>query len=265
MLGACYFSGTGVRRDAEEAVSYWKIAAAKGEPLAQTNLGFCYESGVGVKRRDPATMVKWWHQAAARGVMEAQYNLAVAYNMHAHICLGGMEAAAEYAFNNFKASAEQGFAAAQNNYAVCLTSGSGGKRNLNAAFMLFRKSACVCASAAAAVHVLRIAEVHFIRTQSSEARRDYDGWCSASQDAHHIGVSSRGFCKLLLPISLSFKSIYLYIYADVCDSLRVSGIKGNKDWLQHKTIWPSAITMVMGVLKILMRLCGITILQLSKA
>ena len=58
MLGACYFSGTGVRRDAEEAVSYWKIAAAKGEPLAQTNLGFCYESGVGVKRRDPATMVK---------------------------------------------------------------------------------------------------------------------------------------------------------------------------------------------------------------
>lgn len=211
MLGACYFSGTGVRRDAEEAVSYWKIAAAKGEPLAQTNLGFCYESGVGVKRRDPATMVKWWHQAAARGVMEAQYNLAVAYNMHAHICLGGMEAAAEYAFNNFKASAEQGFAAAQNNYAVCLTSGSGGKRNLNAAFMLFRKSACVCASAAAAVHVLRIAEVHFIRRQSSEARRDYDGWCSASQDAHHIGVSSRGFCKLLLPISLSFKSIYLYI------------------------------------------------------
>ena len=114
-------------------------------------------------------------------------------------------------FDNFKASAEQGFAAAQNNYAVCLTSGTGGKRNLNAAFMRFRKSAYVCASAAAAVHVLRIAEVHFIRTQSSEARRDYDGWCSASQDAHHIGVSSRGFCKLLLPISLSFKSIYLYI------------------------------------------------------
>ena len=50
-------------------------------------------------------MVKWWHQAAARGIMEAQYNLAVAYSMHAYICLGGLEAAAEYAFVNFKESA----------------------------------------------------------------------------------------------------------------------------------------------------------------
>ena len=50
MLGACYFSGVGVRRDVEEAVSYWKMAAGNGEPLAQTNLGYCYEAGVGVER-----------------------------------------------------------------------------------------------------------------------------------------------------------------------------------------------------------------------
>ena len=63
--------------------------------------------------------------------MEAQYNIAVAYATHAHICLGGVEAAAEYAVVHLRASAAQGFAAAQNNLAVCMSTGKGCTLDLN--------------------------------------------------------------------------------------------------------------------------------------
>ena len=82
MLGACYFSGVGVRRDVEQAVLYWKMAAAKGEPRAQTNLGFCYESGVGVERQDPVRNP--YTNTPARAIAIATLSRLVRHHHHHH-------------------------------------------------------------------------------------------------------------------------------------------------------------------------------------
>jgi len=56
----------------------WKQEAAKGNAVAQYNLGLMYANGEGV-RQDYAEAMKWWKLAAAQGHSGAQYNLGVMY------------------------------------------------------------------------------------------------------------------------------------------------------------------------------------------
>ena len=97
-----YEYGTGVEKDEEEAVKYYKMAADQGHADAQINLGetlirvqrwyvayqtwiylhfnirhllgLCYENGSGVVK-DKVEAVKYFMMAADQGHANAQYNL----------------------------------------------------------------------------------------------------------------------------------------------------------------------------------------------
>ena len=67
-LGQAYRRGEGVKKDAGEAESWYRKAAAKGHPQAQAALGLLlFQSG------DKTAAMPWFQKAAARGEPRAQY------------------------------------------------------------------------------------------------------------------------------------------------------------------------------------------------
>src|SRR5947199_223080 len=70
-LGACYSYGTGVEKDEQKAVEWFKKAAEQGYAYGQYNLGWCYEKGVGVKQ-DEQKAVELYEKAAEQGYVKAQ-------------------------------------------------------------------------------------------------------------------------------------------------------------------------------------------------
>ncbi len=77
-VGAMYFHGEGVDKDADLAVGYWTEAAAEGDLEAKIGLGNAYAEGRGASE-DQATAVRWWRLAAKGGHVDAQVGLAQAY------------------------------------------------------------------------------------------------------------------------------------------------------------------------------------------
>jgi TPR repeat protein len=75
-------------------------------PVAQSNLGFCYENGTGVVQ-NPAEAVRWYRLAADQGDAGAQYNLGVSYHNG-----GGVVRNSAEAVRWFRLAADQGFAPA---------------------------------------------------------------------------------------------------------------------------------------------------------
>ena len=68
-LGFSYDTRRGVSQDYAEAVRWYRQAAEQGEPYAQFNLGVMYANGVGVLK-DDAEAVRWWRLAAHQGHCE---------------------------------------------------------------------------------------------------------------------------------------------------------------------------------------------------
>ena len=77
-LGLAYEDGRGVAQDYGAAVTWYREAAERGYPPAQTNLAECYRTGRGVPR-DFFVAAEWYRRAADRGHPFAQHNLAAAY------------------------------------------------------------------------------------------------------------------------------------------------------------------------------------------
>ena len=61
-------------KDNAEAVRWFQKAAAQGNPLAQVNLGWMYQHGLGVQQ-DSAQAAAWYEKAAAQGNSLAKSNL----------------------------------------------------------------------------------------------------------------------------------------------------------------------------------------------
>ena len=72
------FRSKGVPQDYQEAVKWYRIAAAQGYAPAEYSLGVAYEKGQGVPQGYQEA-VKWYRLAAAQGNEFAQLNLAVMY------------------------------------------------------------------------------------------------------------------------------------------------------------------------------------------
>jgi len=66
------------RGDYATALKLWRPLAAQGNAFAQSNLGFMYDSGQGVKR-DLSEAAKWYRLAAEQGNPRAQSNLGSMY------------------------------------------------------------------------------------------------------------------------------------------------------------------------------------------
>ena len=72
-LAAMYaLRGTGVSRNATEAVKWWRKAAEQGHEGAQIRLALMFRNGWGVSK-DAAEAVKWYRKAAEQGDADAQY------------------------------------------------------------------------------------------------------------------------------------------------------------------------------------------------
>jgi TPR repeat protein len=65
-LGVMYANGRGVPQDYAEAVSWFRKAAEQGHASAQHNLGSMYLNGVGVRQNFDQSYA-WFNLAAARG------------------------------------------------------------------------------------------------------------------------------------------------------------------------------------------------------
>lgn len=78
LMGSAHAEGLGVPVDPEEAVRWYRRAAAHGHVLAQHNLGNAYVSGTGVPPSDSLAMV-WWRKAAVQGDAIPSFRLGTMY------------------------------------------------------------------------------------------------------------------------------------------------------------------------------------------
>jgi uncharacterized protein len=67
-----------VPSDPAAGVSWWREAAAFGDPVAQTNLAVAYASGTGIDK-DYRLALEWYRKAAEQGHAPGQYGLGVMY------------------------------------------------------------------------------------------------------------------------------------------------------------------------------------------
>lgn len=77
-LGDCYYDGHGVDVDYVEAVKWYRKAAEQGNKFAQDSLGDCYYYGHGVDE-DNVEAVKWYRKAAEQGLGTSQFSLGKCY------------------------------------------------------------------------------------------------------------------------------------------------------------------------------------------
>ena len=77
-LAGNYFMGRGAEQNVTLAAYWYEKAAQAGDPQAQMQIGYFYETGTGVVR-DPARAAHWYQLAAAGGLVSAKVNLGSTY------------------------------------------------------------------------------------------------------------------------------------------------------------------------------------------
>jgi TPR repeat protein len=78
-LGLLYYRGSrDVQRDDAMAAKWFRLAAERGDAVAQFNLGVMYGEGQGVPQ-DHAKSAKFYRLSAEQGNPQAQYNLGLLY------------------------------------------------------------------------------------------------------------------------------------------------------------------------------------------
>ena len=77
-LGIMYEHGVGVKQDYTVALSHYREAARKRNPVGQFRIGLMYEMGKGVQK-DDWEAANWYQKAANSGLTEAQMSLGKMY------------------------------------------------------------------------------------------------------------------------------------------------------------------------------------------
>lgn len=77
-LGYMYFHGQGVKQDYAKGIEWYKKAAVQNDIYGQYNLGIIFDAGEGVPQ-DLAEAFKWYKLAAEGGLPHAQHNVANMY------------------------------------------------------------------------------------------------------------------------------------------------------------------------------------------
>ena len=77
-VGYCYDTGSGVKKDIKKAVYWYEKGADGGSSHAQNNLGCLYKDGEGVVK-DVKKALELYHKSAEQGYKAAQYNLGAGY------------------------------------------------------------------------------------------------------------------------------------------------------------------------------------------
>jgi hypothetical protein len=134
-LGYIYANGEGVRKDAAEAVKWYRKAADQGNSMAQFNLGYIYANGEGV-RKDVAEAVKWYRKAADQDDASALAMLGRMYDYGE-----GVRQDDDEALKWTRKAADQGHAKAQFVLGTRYENGRGVHQDTAEAVKWFRKAA----------------------------------------------------------------------------------------------------------------------------
>ena len=135
-LGYLYENGIGVEKSNIEAVKWYTKAAEQGDTLAQNNLGSMYREGKGVQK-DVDEAARWFRVAAGQGHVLAQYNLAIMYQIGAGVKQDEAEAVRWY-----REAANQGLPQAQYSLGNMYRTGNGLKeKDEREAVEWFKKAA----------------------------------------------------------------------------------------------------------------------------
>ena len=113
-LGNLYYRGKDVVQNFTEAVKWYSKSATQEnpDPIAQHNLGICYEMGRGVSK-DPEAAFRYYKKAAEQGYTAGIFKLALAY-AEGH----GTDKNLKEAIKWYKIAAREGSVPAQNNLAA---------------------------------------------------------------------------------------------------------------------------------------------------
>ncbi len=118
-VGLAYNRGEGVTQDHQEAFKWYTLAAEQGYARAQYDIGVSYARGEGVEQ-DYQEALRWYTLAADQGYAKAQYNIA-------HLYVNGKGVTQDYqeALRWYTLAAEQGYSWAQYNIAHLYVNGEG--------------------------------------------------------------------------------------------------------------------------------------------
>lgn len=143
-VGVCYQNGYGVNINLEEAFKWFYKSARNGNPRGQYNLGFAYMCGIGTSE-SPTDAIKWLTKSAEGGERQAMIMLSGIY-----AGAGGFssieidKAKSEYWIKQFaqisKTRAEAGDMVAQLDYGWCLLRGEGVVQNYDEGISWIEKS-----------------------------------------------------------------------------------------------------------------------------
>ncbi|MDE2577349.1 MAG: SEL1-like repeat protein [Hyphomicrobiales bacterium] len=133
-LGVRYAEGNQAPRDAKLSAEWFAKSASKGLAPAQYRLGVIYERGTGVPR-DTNEARKWYERAAESGNVRAMHNLAVL------AADGGGKPDYVAAMNWFRKAAEFGVRDSQFNLAILYARGMGGAQDLVQSYVWFAAAA----------------------------------------------------------------------------------------------------------------------------
>lgn len=136
-LGKMYFKGEGVPLNYQEAMKWFRLAAARGNANAEFLLGMMYEDGQGAPQNYQEAM-KWYRLAAAHGEAKVQ-------NMVGGRYADGKGVAQSYteAVKWYRLAAAQGYASAQLNLGLMYAQGKGVPQDYVRAHMWFNLSAAL--------------------------------------------------------------------------------------------------------------------------
>lgn len=111
--------------DLERALPILKQAAEKGSAEAQYNLGYCYQSGIGVAI-NKTEAVKWFLKSANQGYTDGLYQMMMAYGNG-----DGVKQDTKKAFSYALKCAENGDSTCMFNIIGCYKSGMGTDKDIN--------------------------------------------------------------------------------------------------------------------------------------
>ena len=79
MAKCCYFGLDGIAKDRARSVEWAKKAAAGGDRLVLSMLGYAYDQGEGGLEKDWATALVWYEKAAEQGHATSMTNIGYLY------------------------------------------------------------------------------------------------------------------------------------------------------------------------------------------
>ena len=172
-LGALYRHGNGVKRDYDEALKWFRLAAALGSDQAQYSLADMYLRGFGV-RQDLPTSAKWYTRAAEQGHIQAQLVLGLLYKLGGGVRKNYARAAIWY-----QRAAAQGHGEAQHELGLMYSSGRGVQQDYLVAYkwqLLARSHTRSGPVRTAAQDALDQLKSRLSVSQMAEAQRQANAW-----------------------------------------------------------------------------------------